>query len=80
MTGIALYPVAFVAGLVSFLSPCVLPLLPGYLSFISGTSVDDLKGDSAVSSRRMLATTILFVLGFSLIFTLLGSAFGLLGG
>lgn len=80
MTGIALYPVAFVAGLVSFLSPCVLPLLPGYLSYISGTSVDDLKGESAVSSRRMLATTILFVLGFSLIFTLLGSAFGLLGG
>ncbi len=79
MTGIALYPVAFAAGLISFLSPCILPLLPGYLSYISGSSLDDLKDDSGTQSRRMLLTTVLFVLGFSLIFTLLGSAFGLVG-
>lgn len=80
MTGIALYPLAFAAGLVSFLSPCVLPLLPGYLSYISGSSIDDLKEGSGEHTRHMLFTTLLFVLGFSIVFALLGSAFGFLGG
>ena len=79
MSSVALYPVAFAAGLVSFLSPCVLPLLPGYLSYISGTSIKDLQENSAGLRRRMLLTTILFVLGFTVVFSLLGSAFGLLG-
>ncbi len=79
MSSVAIYPLAFAAGLVSFLSPCVLPLLPGYLSYISGTSIEDLQENSAGLRRRMLLTTILFVLGFTVIFSLLGSAFGLLG-
>ncbi len=79
MSSIALYPLAFAAGLVSFLSPCILPLLPGYLSYISGSSVEDLQDNPAGLRRRMLLTTILFVLGFSVVFSLLGSAFGLLG-
>ncbi len=79
MTSVALYPVAFVAGLVSFLSPCVLPLLPGYLSYISGSSIEELQDGSAPQSRRMLITTLFFVMGFSVVFSLLGSAFGLVG-
>ena len=64
---------AFVAGLLSFLSPCVLPLVPGYVSLISGATVDDLQS----SDRRMLRTVMLhsitFVLGFSVVFIALGA-------
>ena len=58
--------VAFGAGLFSFLSPCVLPLFPSYLSFITGMSVSDLTTDlGAAVRRRVLAHSVLFVLGFS---------------
>jgi cytochrome c-type biogenesis protein len=64
---------AFVAGLLSFLSPCVLPLVPGYVSLISGATVEDLQS----SDRRMLRTVMLhsvtFVLGFSVVFIALGA-------
>ena len=64
---------AFVAGLLSFLSPCVLPLVPGYVSLISGASVDDLQS----SDRRVLGTVMLhsftFILGFSFVFIVLGA-------
>jgi cytochrome c-type biogenesis protein len=60
---------AFLAGMVSFLSPCVLPLVPGYLSAVSGVSVDDL--DDA-SWRRVMAPSLIFVASFSAIFILLG--------
>jgi cytochrome c-type biogenesis protein len=64
---------AFVAGLLSFLSPCVLPLVPGYVSLISGASVDDLQSEN----RRVLATVMLhsltFILGFSVVFIALGA-------
>ena len=63
---------AFVFGIVSFLSPCVLPLLPGYLSLMSGYSVGDLQGGSA-SSGRMFRVTLTFVVGFRIVI-----AFGLL--
>lgn len=64
-------PVAVLAGLVSFFSPCVLPLLPGYLSYATGLSGADLaSGD--VRRRRMLAGAVLFVLGFSTVFVGLG--------
>jgi cytochrome c-type biogenesis protein len=64
-------PVALLAGLVSFFSPCVIPLLPGYLSYATGLSGADLAtGD--VRRGRMLAGSILFVLGFSVVFVTLG--------
>ncbi|MEV7966663.1 cytochrome c biogenesis protein CcdA [Sphaerisporangium sp. NPDC088356] len=65
-------PVAIAAGLVSFLSPCVLPLVPGYLSYVTGMSGDPRRG-------RMVAGSALFVLGFSLVFVLGGALFGGLG-
>lgn len=79
MSDIALYPFAFIAGLVSFVSPCVLPLLPGYLSFISGASVQDIQEGETAQAKRIFLSSLLFVLGFALIFSLLGSAFGMVG-
>lgn len=64
------------AGAASFLSPCVLPLIPGYLSFVSGVSVDDLHLDT----RRVVTATVAFVLGFSLMFTLAGAGAAMVGG
>ena len=68
--------IAFFAGLISFLSPCVLPLIPGYISYISGTSFDKL-----VEKRKSLIVikTIFFALGFSIVFIALGSAASLIG-
>ena len=62
-------PLAFAAGLVSFLSPCVLPLVPGYLSVVTGVSAGDLED---AGWRRVLAPSLLFVASFSAIFILLG--------
>jgi cytochrome c-type biogenesis protein len=67
-TGVGI-PVAIAAGLVSFLSPCVLPLVPGYLSTVIGVTPVDLKG---VGARRVLVPSLLFIASFSLIFILLG--------
>jgi len=64
---------AFTFGALSFLSPCVLPLLPGYLSMMSGYSAADL-GEGRASTRRMLRVTLLFVGGFTVVFVLLGAA------
>jgi cytochrome c-type biogenesis protein len=82
-------PVAAVAGLVSFLSPCVLPLVPGYLSFVTGLSGEELggqdraEGDVLVRTQvrrgRVLAGSVLFVLGFSAVFVTSGALFGGLG-
>lgn len=69
------YPVAFAAGFVSFASPCVLALVPGYLCFISGVSFDELGS----RTRDVLTPTIAFVLGFSLMFTAFGASAGLVG-
>lgn len=65
-------PIAVAAGLVSFLSPCVLPLVPGYLSYVTGMSADPKRG-------RMVAGIVLFVLGFATVFVLGGALFGGLG-
>lgn len=70
-------PVAVLAGLASFFSPCVLPLLPGYLSYATGLSASDI---SHGHRGRMLAGSLLFVLGFTAVFVMLGAAFGTLGG
>ncbi|MCW3064073.1 MAG: cytochrome c biosis protein transrane region [Solirubrobacterales bacterium] len=67
-TGVGVLTAAF-AGLVSFLSPCVLPLVPGYLSAVAGVAPDELRGAGA---RRVLGPSLLFVLAFSAIFILLG--------
>src|SRR5712691_3201783 len=66
---------AFVAGLVSFLSPCVLPLVPGYISIISGFSLEQLKDQEKDSSltRTLLLNSVMFILGFSLTFITLGA-------
>jgi cytochrome c-type biogenesis protein len=69
-------PVAAVAGLVSFFSPCVVPLLPGYVSYATGLSGADLE---TARRGRMLAGTFLFVLGFTAWFVVLGTATGALG-
>jgi cytochrome c-type biogenesis protein len=69
-------PVALVAGLVSFFSPCVIPLLPGYLSYATGLSAADLE---SAKRGRMLAGSVLFVLGFTLVFVALGTLSGALG-
>ena len=62
-------PVAFIAGLVSFVSPCVLPLVPGYLSAVSGVSITEIE---EVSWRRVLGPSLLFIASFSAVFILLG--------
>jgi cytochrome c-type biogenesis protein len=69
-------PVALLAGLVSFLSPCVLPLVPGYLGYVSGLTGVDLEKRRR---GRMVAGIGLFVLGFSVVFMLIGAVFGQLG-
>ena len=74
------WAVAFGAGLVSFFSPCVAPLVPGYVSFISGISVQDLADSRPDRTRRVLGSTLLFMLGFSLVFVLLGASASLFGG
>jgi cytochrome c-type biogenesis protein len=73
-------PVALAAGAVSFFSPCVVPLLPGYLSYVTGLSGADLEASKHGDHRgRMLAGTLLFVLGFTLVFVSSGAVFGALG-
>lgn len=64
---------ALLAGVLSFLSPCVLPLVPAYLSMITGLTIEEL-GDDGGSQWKVLFSSILFVLGFSLVFILLGAS------
>ena len=81
---------AFGAGLLSFISPCVLPLIPGYLSYISGLSLDEMRGTAVVSGgtvavaqvgvrRQVILSSLSFVLGFSLVFVSLGAAASAIG-
>ena len=80
MTGSLGVVVAFSAGLFSFLSPCVLPLFPSYVSFITGMSVSDLTADlSGAARRRVMLHALAFVLGFSLVFVSLGASFSAAG-
>ena len=64
---------AFGGGMLSFLSPCVLPLVPGYLSMMSGVSATQLGVTTANDTRKLLRSTLLFVAGFTLVFTALGA-------
>jgi cytochrome c-type biogenesis protein len=84
---------AFGAGLLSFISPCVLPLIPGYLSYISGMSLDDMRGTGAVhgggtavavvapseARRRVVISSLAFILGFSIVFVSLGASASVIG-
>ena len=73
-------PLAAVAGLVSFFSPCVIPLLPGYLSYATGLTGADLAAGEASRRRgRMLLGSVLFVLGFSVVFVIIGTTIGGIG-
>jgi cytochrome c-type biogenesis protein len=74
-------PVALLAGLISFFSPCCLPLLPGYLSYATGLSGADLAqgGGGVVRRGRLFLGSLLFVLGFVAVFVALGTTFGALG-
>lgn len=65
---------AFVAGIVSFLSPCVLPLVPGYVSLISGASVEELQSKDRKVLNTVLLHSLMFILGFTLVFVMLGAA------
>lgn len=70
-------PIAVLAGLLSFFSPCVVPLLPGYLSYVTGVGVQDLE---ATRRGRLVLGAALFVLGFTVVFVAGGSLFGAIGG
>ncbi len=72
-------PVATAAGLVSFLSPCVLPLVPSYLSLMSGVGASELAVATKVDQRRLLRSTLLFVAGYSAVFVALGAAASAVG-
>ena len=73
---------AFLAGALSFVSPCVLPLIPGYISFISGVSLEELTDKQKASAHlaRVAINTIFFVVGFSLVFIALGASASFIGG
>lgn len=72
---------AFVAGILMFLAPCTLPLVPAYLGFISGVSAEDLKDPAKAGNarRRIFLNGVMFILGFSLIFIVFGTLAGLVG-
>lgn len=71
--------VAFTAGLLSFVSPCVLPLIPGYIAFISGISTTNLKNQSRKNTLKIIYTSVIFVLGFATVFMLLGLSASAIG-
>ena len=73
MSSLPLPLAAFVAGLISFLSPCVLPLVPGYVLLISGAGVDQLKGQDSGLLKKVMLNSIAFVVGFSIVFITLGA-------
>ncbi len=72
---------AFLAGLLSFVSPCVLPIVPPYLCYLAGVSVDELKGDAATAEtgRRVIFAAIAFVIGFTVVFVALGATASVIG-
>lgn len=75
------YGLAFVAGLASFLSPCVFPLVPAYIGYLSGRSILHKGGESIAVKKWMTITHgVAFILGFSVVFILLGLAFSIVGG
>jgi cytochrome c-type biogenesis protein len=78
MSGVLSFPLAFAAGLASFLSPCVLPLVPAYLSFMTGLTISELAEQDR-SLSRVLVPALLFIAGFSIVFVGLGASASVLG-
>jgi len=75
------FPAAFLAGFLSFLSPCVLPLIPAYFTFITGFSLEELTEDrNSEIRKKVVFSTVSFVCGFSLVFILMGASASYLGG
>ena len=72
--------VAFSAGAFSFLSPCVLPLFPSYLAFITGMSIDELSAAKSRSLKPVITNSVMFIAGFSIVFIATGASLGSLGG
>src|SRR5947207_2033693 len=79
MSSLPLPIAAFVAGLISFLSPCVLPLVPGYVSLISGAGVEELRQQDGKLMRSVMLNSVMFILGFSLVFMVLGAVASSIG-
>src|SRR3984893_4756727 len=75
-------PAALIAGLVSFLSPCVLPLVPPYLIYLTGATIEHVAHDetAAASRRAVMMSAAMFVIGFSTVFVALGASASLIGG
>jgi cytochrome c-type biogenesis protein len=73
MSNLPLPIAAFVAGVLSFLSPCVLPLVPGYISLISGTTVEEMRVEEQRRLAAVMLSSVMFILGFSIVFVLLGA-------
>ncbi|HZI55219.1 MAG TPA: cytochrome c biogenesis protein CcdA [Verrucomicrobiae bacterium] len=80
MSSLPLPIAAFLAGIVSFLSPCVLPLVPGYVSMISGASVEELQTKDRKLMNTVFLHSLMFILGFTLVFVMLGAAATTVGG
>ena len=72
-------PLAFLAGLISFLSPCTLPIFPSFLAYLSGANPEELSGTEGSARMRIMLNAFLFVLGFSIVFILLGASVSALG-
>lgn len=79
MTETLTYPAAFAAGLLSFFSPCVLPLLPAYFSFITGLSLDELTENRKETRNKVILSTLFYVAGFSFVFIILGASASYVG-
>jgi cytochrome c-type biogenesis protein len=73
------FPAAFAAGLLSFLSPCILPLIPAYFSFITGLSLDELTQGRQETRKKVILSTLAYVAGFSFVFILFGASASFLG-
>src|SRR5215469_5608739 len=73
------FTTAFIAGMLSFITPCILPLAPGYVAMISGMSLEELRDRQRGTQWRVLLNAVLFVIGFSVLFVALGASAGAAG-
>jgi len=74
------YQAALIAGLLSFFSPCILPLIPAYFTFITGLSLDELTENAKQTRQKVILSTLAYVCGFSFVFILLGASASFMGG